>query len=87
MRPIEFPGCNAIFGADQPEYMPLPAYRSPQGEVTACWQLTDDERAEVARTGQVFVTLLSGSRPLTPHYVAVVGPELAKPAAAAEGEA
>lgn len=76
MRPIQFPAANTIFGENQPEYLPLPAYhKSRTGEVTACWELTEDERAEVARTGQVFVTLLNGNRPLTPHYVSVVGPD------------
>lgn len=76
MNPIQFPGFNVTFGAAQPEYLPLPAYRNPDtGEVTACWEMTAEERAVVANTGCVYVTLLAFGGPLTPSRVSVTPPE------------
>ena len=48
MHPIEFPQQSVVFAKDQPEYLPLPAYRTPDGqEVTACWGMTWRERIRV----------------------------------------
>lgn len=70
-KPIEFPQQNVVFAKDQPEYLPLPAYRSKDGqEVTACWGLTWRERFRVMFTGCVYVNLLTFGGPLTPSIVA-----------------
>lgn len=77
MKPIEFPQQNTVFAKDQPEYLPLPAYRSPDGhEVTACWSMTWRERIRALLTGRVYVTLLTFGRPLTPSIVSVNPPQV-----------
>lgn len=37
--PIDFPGRNVIFAENQPEYNPLPAIRTDDGEVIICYGL------------------------------------------------
>jgi hypothetical protein len=70
VKPIEFSEQNVVFAKDQPEYLPLPAYRSADGqEVTACWGMTWRERLRVLITGRVYVTLLTFGRALTPSIV------------------
>jgi hypothetical protein len=70
MKPVEFPQQNTVYAKDQPEYMPLPAYRTPDGqEVTACWGMTWRERLRVLLSGRVYVTLLTFGGPLTPSIV------------------
>lgn len=77
MKPIEFPQQNVVFAKDQPEYLPLPAYRSDDGmEVTACWSMSWRERIRAAMTGRVYVTLLTFGKPLTPSIVSVNPPQV-----------
>lgn len=75
MKPIEFEQQNVVYAKDQPEYLPLPAYRNDDGmEVTACWGMTWRERFRVLLTGRVYVTLLTFGRPLTPSIVSTEPP-------------
>lgn len=70
MKPIEFPEQNIVFAKDQPEYLPLPAFRndSPEGEVISCWQLSFSERLRILFTGKLWVSLMSFNKPLTPSF-------------------
>jgi len=75
MKPIEFAEQNIVYAKDQPEYLPLPAYRTPDGmEATACWGMTWRERIRVLLTGRVYVTLLTFGGPLTPSIVSTRPP-------------
>lgn len=68
MKPIDFPGVNHVFGKDQPEYKPLPVMHlhDPEGSVISCWELTPEEREEIARTGKFYIKQLTFNRPLQP---------------------
>jgi hypothetical protein len=70
MKPIEFPEQNIVFGKDQPEYQPLPAFKSdgPIGEVISCWELSFRERLRILFTGKLWVSLCAFGRPLTPSF-------------------
>lgn len=70
MQPIEFPEHNVVFAKDQPEYKPLPAFRndSPQGEVISCWKLSFTERLRILFTGNLWVSLMTFNKPLTPSF-------------------
>jgi len=70
MEPIKFDGANAIFGANQPEYIPLPAKKRPNGEVITCWRLSPEEIKRVQETGVVWVCMLTFNQPLQPIMVA-----------------
>lgn len=43
MIPIEFPEQNCVYAKDQPEYLPLPVHKTPDGMVISCWALTWDK--------------------------------------------
>ena len=66
MIPVDFSGSNAVFGAEQPEYLPLPALLSSDGRATSCWQLDPAEVAEVVRTGRIYLTQNTQGQPLQP---------------------
>ncbi len=54
MQPLKFEGANIVFGANQPEYIPLPAERvgKPQtGQINTCWELSPDEHRKPAKYG------------------------------------
>lgn len=73
MKPVQFNECNAIFGKDQPPYEPLPAFLIPDGraEVITCWELSEEEKAKIQETGQIWLTLQTFGRPLQPIFLTV----------------
>lgn len=79
MRPIDFPESNIIFGKDQPPYAPLPALFIPgeRGVLLSCFDLSEDEIAELINTKKLWVTVLTFGQPLQPLMVSVEKPELA----------
>lgn len=70
MKPVEFQEQNIVFAKDQPEYLPLPAFKndSPQGEVISCWKLSFRERLRILFTGKLWVCLMMFGKPLTPSF-------------------
>jgi len=71
MTPKKFKEQNIVFAENQPEYIPLPAFKndSPQGEVITCWNLSFKERLRVLFFGEIWMSLLSFNRPLTPIFL------------------
>ena len=74
MRPMEFAEQNCVYAKNQPEYIPLPVYKTPNGEVTSCWALTWRERLRVLLTGRIWWTVLTFNHPLQPQRPDVVSP-------------
>ena len=73
MKPIEFKEQNCIFAKDQPQYLPLPAFKndSVQGEVVFCMKLSLRERFTLLFTGKLWCCLLTFNKPLTPSFFTV----------------
>lgn len=77
MKPVTFPQALSIFGADQKEYLPLPAYRHKDDWhcVSSCWGMTFKERIKVLFTGKVWVTMPTFGKPLSPVKVSADEPD------------
>lgn len=71
MKPKQFKEANIIFAKDQPEYKPLPAFKSntPNGEVITCWNLSLKERLRILLKGEVWLCLTTFNHPLTPSFM------------------
>ena len=71
MKAVEFVGQNTVFAKDQPEYLPLPALKvdNKEGEVITCWKLSFGERLKVLFTGNIWLSLLTFNKPLTPIFM------------------
>ena len=80
MKPVKFPEFNATFGKGQPQYKPLPVLLSPDGQAVSCWQLSEEEKARVAETGQIWLSQLTFNRPLQPVFMTVYKADLFPPA-------
>lgn len=76
MKPIAFPGHNCVFAKDQPEYLPLPVFKTENGTVVSCWQLTLKERLKILFTGKMWFTMLTFNKPLQPQRPSVDSPFL-----------
>lgn len=66
MKPVEFKGHNIVFGADQPEYQPLPALRTADGQVITCWEFTDEELERLKTNKRIYFQQLTFNAPLQP---------------------
>ena len=66
MKPIPFKEQNCTYAENQPEYLPLPAFKDDKGEVVSCWGMTWRERLRIIFSGKVYVSLLTFNHPLQP---------------------
>lgn len=74
MKPVEFPGVNVVFAKDQPEYIPLPAYKvpgDPKGAIVTKWKLSPEELNKVQETGEIYLSMLTFNQPLQPVLLTV----------------
>ncbi|MBQ9655953.1 MAG: hypothetical protein IJV38_08020 [Prevotella sp.] len=65
MKPVEFAEANATFGANQPEYQPLPAMVIGDA-VVSCWELTDEEKQQVMKEGKIWLGVMTFGQALQP---------------------
>lgn len=98
MQPVEIPdhdlylrdgmeATRVTFGAEQPEYRPLPSVRLPgvTGQVLTRWQPSQEERQAIADGASIDLALCTFGGPLQPVILGVAGltyvaPELIPPA-------
>lgn len=78
MKPVAFPEENAIFAKNQPQYLPLPAFRDVglDGRVVCCWSLTWKERLQVLLRGRIWLQMLTFHKSLQPHKLTVDKPDM-----------
>jgi hypothetical protein len=57
---------EVVYAKDQPQYIPLPAYRYDDGTVVTRWRLSWRERLAVLFGGSIWLTLLTFNKPLQP---------------------
>ena len=71
MIPKKFKEVNVTFAENQPEYIPLPAFvnKSAEGEVITCWNLSFKERLRVLFKGEIWLSLMTFNKPLTPTFI------------------
>lgn len=74
MTPISFKEQNMVFAKDQPEYLPLPAFKSEDGEVISCWSLSWKERIALMFFGRLWLRSLTFNKPLQPLAAQVTTP-------------
>jgi hypothetical protein len=71
MTPIKpiIPGVEVptvTYAENQPEYIPLPAYRTEDGMAVTRWRMTWRERLRVFLSGDLWLTILTFNGPLQP---------------------
>lgn len=66
------------FAKDQPEYIPLPAWRGEDGTVVTRWRFGWKERWRLLLTGDLWLTLLTFNKPLQPVKLDTECPLLAE---------
>lgn len=77
MKLVEFPEQTVVIAKDQPEYIPLPAWRAehdPSGRIACCWKLSWKERFKVLLGGLIWHEVLTFNQPLQPQLLSVEKP-------------
>ncbi len=71
MKPVKFKHQNTEYAKHQPQYGTLPSLKldTPEGEVISCWRLSFLERLRVLIFGNIWVSLMSFNKPLTPSFL------------------
>lgn len=83
MKPVSpvIPGAalpEVTFAKDQPQYLPLPAYRDSgdKGAVLSRWRLSWKERLKILWTGNLYLWCLTFQQPLQPLFPTVDKPDV-----------
>lgn len=63
---------TVVFAKDQPQYLPLPVNRFPDGTVMCEWLPTPEERELLLNGGKVRMWMWTFGHPLQPSAVEVV---------------
>ena len=66
MIPITFDEKNVVFAKNQPQYIPLPAYKDDAGLVITKWKASFLERIEFLITGTLWLRVLTFNQLLQP---------------------
>jgi len=74
MKPIKFKEANLILAENQPEYLPLPAWRGNDGTVISCWRFSWRERFKLFINGKIWMRVLTFNKPLQPQRLDVDRP-------------
>ena len=64
--PVTFDGATTVLTAPEgleDRVLPLPVAATPDGDLVSCWQLTDVEVREIARTGRIWLSVSGGQHP------------------------
>lgn len=77
MKAIDFPEVNTRIAENQPQYETIPAHvaGNEEGEVTMCFELSDEERKQVAETGCIWLSFLTFNQPFQPIHCSCLKPE------------
>lgn len=74
MQAIPTPHTNVTYAENQPQYLPLPVFKQPDGTLLITWKLTWRERLTLLFTGRLYHIVLTFNQPLQPIMLLVKDP-------------
>ena len=74
MKAIKTKDTNITYAENQPEYIPLPCCKLPDGEVITCWEMTDEELENIIATKRIYLSQLTFNQKLQPINVFAANP-------------
>jgi hypothetical protein len=66
---------KVVYAKDQPEYIPLPALRTPDGRVTSRWRLEPNDLLLIQNGVDIYLTMHTFNGPLQPVQLTVGPPD------------
>lgn len=76
MSITEFAEQTVTYAKDQPEYLPLPAFKASDGRVVCCWKLSIKERIRLLFRGLIWHQVLTFNQPLQPQKLTLDKPDM-----------
>lgn len=79
MNLVHFPEETVVIAKDQPEYLPLPAYKAKNdawGRIVCCWHLTWKDRLMLLWRGCIWHEVLTFNNALQPQKLSIEKPEM-----------
>ncbi len=67
---------NILIAKNQPEYVPLPAFATPQGDMTVCFELSEKEIKQALKEKMIFIHRLTFGNRLQPMVKSLLKPEI-----------
>lgn len=77
MQPVEFPQQTDVLAKNQPQYIPLPVHVGSKDDgfpMTACFELSEEEKVEIAATGKLWYTQVTFGHPFQPVMLSTQNP-------------
>ena len=69
MKAIDFPEANHKFGEHQEEFETIPVLVVPRhGTILYCFELTEEDKAEIAKTGVIWFSQMTQNQPMQPIF-------------------
>ena len=78
MNPVKFKEVNIYIGRGQEEYVEIPAVinrDTPTTPITMCFELSEEEKEQIAKTGKIWLRVLTFGQSFHPISTSVVRPE------------
>lgn len=74
MKALEFPQMTVKIAEHQEQYETLPAHVTPDGVVITCFELDEEELAQVVDNGKIYISIHTFGEPLQPIGMSVLNP-------------
>ena len=78
MKPVKFKEVNVYIGRGQEEYVEIPAVinrDTPTTPITMCFELSEEEKEQIAKTGKIWLRVLTFGQSFHPISTSLVRPE------------
>ena len=66
---------ETVYAEKQPEYIPLPSVRTPDGVILTRWSVNEEEKRQIVEQGYVYLIVNTFNQPLQPLMMSTVVPE------------
>jgi len=80
MKAITFPEANHEFGEGQDDFENIPVLIVPRhGTILYCFELTDEEKEEIAKTGKIWFSQMTQMKAMQPIFPTVFKDDVITP--------
>jgi hypothetical protein len=66
---------ETVYAKDQPQYIPLPSIKTPDGVMLTRWSVNETEKRQIAGQGYIYLIVNTFNQPLQPVMMSTNVPE------------
>lgn len=68
-------GNETVYAKEQPEYIPLPCIKAPDGAILTRWSVNEEEKRQIAEQGYIYLCVQTFNQPLQPLLMTTYVPD------------